>query len=168
MVVWKICPREFPRVIRLSLGAAPLGKVWWPSGKSDDPREFPRANFSRQPLRTFHCLYQMQNQSVQCLERQPWPGSWPKYIPWLVLKTKQLFTMLPLGLTFVRRQRQRQVKLNIFGQETLIGVWLCSPGASHVWDIILCNHLVYNIGLLYEEFCKWFGYKGMVSLSRRF
>ena len=31
VVVWKICPREFPRVIRLSLGAAPLGKVWWPS-----------------------------------------------------------------------------------------------------------------------------------------
>ena len=28
-----------------------------PSGKSDDPREFPRANFPRQPLRTFHCLY---------------------------------------------------------------------------------------------------------------
>ena len=24
---------------------------------SDDPREFPRANFSRQPLRTFHCFY---------------------------------------------------------------------------------------------------------------
>ena len=91
---------------------------------------------------------------------------WLQYIPLLVLKTKQLFTMLPLGLTFVRRQRQ--VNLNIFGQEALIGVWLVSPGASHVWDIILCNHLVYNIGLLYEEFCKWFGYKGMVSLSRRF
>ena len=29
-----------------------------PSGKSDDPRAFPRANVSRQPLRTFHCLYQ--------------------------------------------------------------------------------------------------------------
>ena len=25
VVVWKICPREFPRVIGLSLGAAPLG-----------------------------------------------------------------------------------------------------------------------------------------------
>ena len=30
-----------------------------PSGhQSDDPWEFPRANFSRQPLRNFHCLYQ--------------------------------------------------------------------------------------------------------------
>ena len=28
-----------------------------PGAKSNDPREFPRANFSRQPLRTFHCLY---------------------------------------------------------------------------------------------------------------
>ena len=29
-----------------------------PSGKSDYPWDLPRANFSRQPLRTFHCLYQ--------------------------------------------------------------------------------------------------------------
>ena len=29
-----------------------------PSGKSDDPREFPRTNFFRQPPWTFHCLYQ--------------------------------------------------------------------------------------------------------------
>ena len=28
-----------------------------PAGKSDQPREFPRANFSSQPLWTFHCLY---------------------------------------------------------------------------------------------------------------
>ena len=31
-IVWKICPREVPRVIRLSLGTAPLGKFWLPSG----------------------------------------------------------------------------------------------------------------------------------------
>ena len=35
----KICPRESPRVIRLSKGRSP-------EGKSDDSRESPRVNFS--------------------------------------------------------------------------------------------------------------------------
>ena len=43
---WKIlcgCLKGLPKII--------------PSGhQSEDPQEFPRANFSRQPLRTFHCL----------------------------------------------------------------------------------------------------------------
>ena len=30
--VWKICAQEVPWVIKLSLGAAPLGKVWLPLG----------------------------------------------------------------------------------------------------------------------------------------
>ena len=42
---------------RNSLGSShfPLGLR--PSGKSDESREFPKANFSRQPLQTFQCLY---------------------------------------------------------------------------------------------------------------
>ena len=47
----EICPREFPRVIRHSLGAAPLGKV----GLLLEP---PEGNFSRQHLRLSHCLSQ--------------------------------------------------------------------------------------------------------------
>ena len=58
-IVWIICPREVPWVIRLFLGAVPLGKVWLPLGKCDCPWDFPRANFYRQPLWTFHCLYQI-------------------------------------------------------------------------------------------------------------
>ena len=41
------------------LGSSDFPSGLRPSGKSDDPREFPRATFSRQPLRTFHCLYQI-------------------------------------------------------------------------------------------------------------
>ena len=38
------------------------------------PREFPRANFPRQPLLTFHCLYQPK----VCLPC-PWPAVWPRH-----------------------------------------------------------------------------------------
>ena len=48
---WRICPWEVPRVIRLSLGAAPFGKVWLPSGP-------PKGKFYQTTLWTFHCLYQ--------------------------------------------------------------------------------------------------------------
>ena len=41
-----------------SLGSSDFPSGLRPSKKSDDPREFPRATFSRQSLRTFHCLYQ--------------------------------------------------------------------------------------------------------------
>ena len=47
---WKVlsgCLKNLPTRI-------PAGQR--PSGKSDDPRKFPRANISRQPLQTFHCL----------------------------------------------------------------------------------------------------------------
>ena len=40
-----------------SLGSSDFPSGLRPSGKSDEPREFPRATFSRQSLRTFHCLY---------------------------------------------------------------------------------------------------------------
>ena len=40
-----------------SLGSSDFPMGLRPSGKSDDPRKFPRAKFSRQPLQTFHCLY---------------------------------------------------------------------------------------------------------------
>ena len=40
-----------------SLGSSDFPLGLRPSGKSEDPREFPRATFSRQPLRIFHCLY---------------------------------------------------------------------------------------------------------------
>ena len=40
-----------------SLGSSDFPSGLRPSGKSDDPQEFPRATFSRQPLRTFLCLY---------------------------------------------------------------------------------------------------------------
>ena len=55
-IVWKICPREVPWVIRLSLGAAPLRKVWF-------SQVLLGACFSRQPLRTFLCLSQI---ALQC------------------------------------------------------------------------------------------------------
>ena len=45
----QICPREVPRVIRLSQGAQPRGKVWLPERP-------PVGKFFRQTLRTFHCL----------------------------------------------------------------------------------------------------------------
>ena len=44
-----------------SLGSSDIPSGLRPSGKSDEPREFPRANFSRQPLQTFHCLYQSED-----------------------------------------------------------------------------------------------------------
>ena len=40
-----------------SLGSSDFPLSLHPFGKSDNSREFPRANFSRQPIRTFHCLY---------------------------------------------------------------------------------------------------------------
>ena len=42
-----------------TLGSSDFPSGLRQSGKSDDPREFPRANFSRQPLRTFHCFSQI-------------------------------------------------------------------------------------------------------------
>ena len=45
----KICPREVPKVIRLSQGAQPQGKV-------SLPKEPLMGKFFRQSLRMFHCL----------------------------------------------------------------------------------------------------------------
>ena len=42
--------------------------VYLPPGKSDNPWKFPRANFSRQPLQTFHCLYQCTVNSVHSVD----------------------------------------------------------------------------------------------------
>ena len=52
-------PTGFHRVIRLSLGLRP-------SGKSEFPWDLPRANFTRQPLRTFYRLYQTLCYVWQC------------------------------------------------------------------------------------------------------
>ena len=57
---WKVLSGCLEKVaLRNSLGSSDFPSGLRPSGKSDDPREFPRATFSRQPLRTFHCLYQI-------------------------------------------------------------------------------------------------------------
>ena len=56
---WKVLSGYLEKVaLENSLGSSDFPSGLRPSGKSDDPREFPRATFSRQPLRTFHCLYQ--------------------------------------------------------------------------------------------------------------
>ena len=43
--------------LKNSLGSSEFPSGLRPSGMSDVPRELPKANFSRQPLWTFHCLY---------------------------------------------------------------------------------------------------------------
>ena len=54
---------KYPWTSRLLDRIGPVGQFGEKSGKSlvvvwtIFPLEFPRANFSRQPLRTFHCLY---------------------------------------------------------------------------------------------------------------
>ena len=55
---WKVLSGCLDKVaLGNSLGSSDFPSGLRLSGKSDDPREFPRATFSRQPLRTFHCLY---------------------------------------------------------------------------------------------------------------
>ena len=51
-----------------SRGLSDFPKGRSPEGKSDDPREFPRATFSRQPLRTFHCLSEFWLRAVMFLQ----------------------------------------------------------------------------------------------------
>ena len=53
----KACAWDFPRSSDFPSGLRPLEK-------SDDPRQFPRANFSRKLLQTFHCLYHMSDRPV--------------------------------------------------------------------------------------------------------
>ena len=108
VVVWKICPQECPEVIRLSLEAAALGKVWYkqglsgkichkevprvirlsqgtqPRGKVCLPEELPMGKFLRQSLRTFHCLSDFWVQKTKKMR--------PRVAPWACLEKQLVWT----------------------------------------------------------------------------
>ena len=73
----KICPREVPRVIRLSREAQPRGKVWLPEGP-------PAGKFFRQSLRTFHFWSDFGLQKPKTM--------WPRVGPWACLEKQLVLT----------------------------------------------------------------------------
>ena len=62
---WKVLSDCLEKVaLRNSLRSSDFPSGLRPSGKSDDPREFPRATFSRQPLRTFRYFSDLRRDPV--------------------------------------------------------------------------------------------------------